>query len=162
MYGKVIAAVLVMAIPTFVPVTPASAACVLGQREMSEQQKDAIYRAFSEAVPDLGIPEIHFYPGGSYRAEARNGDVDAEVTRDEEGRVSAAYTITHGPRAARGTAIADAIGHNESRPIFGSMEDKRDAMYAAERLARSLAGRCAKGEKDPRVSAAASAPGNGN
>jgi hypothetical protein len=148
MSGKVIAAVLVMAIPAFVPVTPASAACVLGQQGMSQQQKDAIYRAFSEAVRDLGIPEIHFYLGGSYRAEARNRDVDAEVTRDKEGRVSAEYTITRGPRAARGTAIADGIGHSESWPIFGSTEDKRDAMYAAERLARTLAGRCAKGEKD--------------
>jgi hypothetical protein len=145
MYGKVVAAALVVVIPAFVAVTPAVAACVHGQQaRLTELQRLAIHRAFFAAVPDLGIPEIHAYRGGSYRAEARKGDIVAEVTRDEQGRVNAAYTVTRGQHAARGTARADAKGNSETWPIFGSPEDKRDAMYAAERLARTLAGRCGR------------------
>jgi hypothetical protein len=142
MYGKIIvlAAALGMAMPTLALVAPADAASIAGREtDMNDEQRRAIYQAFSEAVPDLGLPEIHAYPGGAYNAEARKGDVVANVKRDIEGQLIASFTVTRGSRATRGTASDDGRGKSELRGIFGELNDKRDAMYAAERLVRVLA-----------------------
>jgi hypothetical protein len=129
--------VLTAALAVAIPALGAEAASPASQ-QMTEKQRTAILKAFAEAVPELGAPEIHTYPKGAYKAEARKGDVVAEATRDGRGRVSASYTVTGGSGTARGTATSNGKGHSESRGIFGSTNDKRAAVYAAERLAQLL------------------------
>src|SRR5215510_15138485 len=115
----VVAVALVVAMPALAAEPPSY------QAQRTEQQRRAILEAFAEAVPELGTPEVHVYPKGAYKAEARKGDVVAEVTRDERGRINASYTVRGGSGTARGTATADGKGRSESRGIFGSTSDKR-------------------------------------
>jgi hypothetical protein len=105
---------------------------------MSDQQRDAILRAFADAVPEAGTPEITAYPGGAYAAKAAQGDINVDVQRTAEGAVTAQVTTT-GPNAVRGFATVDAGGTASSQTVFGPQGD-HSAQHAAARLARMLAG----------------------
>jgi hypothetical protein len=78
------------------------------------------------------------YANGSFTGEASKNGVKVHVERNAEGRVAASYT-TSGERAARGHATVDSKGKGEASIVFGGeATGGREAMYAADRLARAL------------------------
>lgn len=50
---------------------------------MSDQQR--IEKAFADAAPDAGGPDIAMYPGGAFVAKASRGEIHIDVRRTVDG-----------------------------------------------------------------------------